>query len=382
MAFIDFIVVFLRLIIKNRQNMNNMRKILSLAFATVFALGAKAQDVKYVITGRVPDSVKQVVVVQDLNQKSMRQIAVDNGKFSVEGTAPVNAFISVISGKEGGLTMVNDRTPVTMNLKNGSLTGSPLNVQFAEFQNTMNGFDQKAMKLYQEQQELSEQAENLGYAAKIESLAEQEEQIERQQNDALKQYVAHHKGDVTPAFYLAQAFYGFDYDELNAMLDPTAAYYGNKLMERPKMQLKALEKRRPGLMFTDLEMQDMSGKTVKLSQWAGKGNYVLVDFWASWCEPCRKETPNLIAAYEKYKDKGLQVLGVAVSDKPTHTESAIKELGITYPQIINSQGVAAEAYHVSSIPYILLFDPEGNIIARNLRGEDIEKTLAEIFKEK
>ena len=88
MAFIDFIVVFLRLIIKNRQNMNNMRKILSLAFATVFALGAKAQDVKYVITGRVPDSVKQVVVVQDLNQKSMRQIAVNNGKFSVEGTAP------------------------------------------------------------------------------------------------------------------------------------------------------------------------------------------------------------------------------------------------------------------------------------------------------
>ena len=252
-----------------------MRKILSLAFATVFALGAKAQDVKYVITGRVPDSVKQVVVVQDLNQKSMRQIAVNNGKFSVEGTAPVNAFISVISGKEGGLTMVNDRTPVTMNLKNGSLTGSPLNVQFAEFQNTMNGFDQKAMKLYQEQQELSEQAENLGYAAKIESLAEQEEQIERQQNDALKQYVAHHKGDVTPAFYLAQAFYGFDYDELNAMLDPTAAYYGNKLMERPKMQLKALEKRRPGLMFTDLEMQDMSGKTVKLSQWAGKGNYAV-----------------------------------------------------------------------------------------------------------
>ena len=199
MVFIDFIVVFLRLIIKNQQNMHNMRKILSLALMAALTLGAVAQDAKYVITGTVADSVKEVVVVQNLDQKTMRQIAVKNGKFSVEGTAPLNAFISVIAGQQSGLTMVNDRTPVTMNLKNGSLTGSPLNVQFAEFQNAMNGYDQKAMKLYQEQQELSEQAENLGYAAKIESLAEQEEQIERQQNDALKQYVTHHKGDDTPA---------------------------------------------------------------------------------------------------------------------------------------------------------------------------------------
>ncbi|MCR5535513.1 MAG: TlpA family protein disulfide reductase [Bacteroidaceae bacterium] len=142
-----------------------------------------------------------------------------------------------------------------------------------------------------------------------------------------------------------------------------------------------IEPKDPSKPFTDFSVV-YQGKTTRFSDYVGRGQYVLVDFWASWCEPCLKETPNLIAAYEKYKDKGLQVLGVAVSDKPTHTESAIKELGITYPQIINSQGVAAEAYHVSSIPYILLFDPEGNIIARNLRGEDIEKTLAEIFKEK
>lgn len=137
MVFIDFIVVFLRLIIKNQQNMHNMRKILSLALMAAFTLGAVAQDAKYVITGTVADSVKEVVVVQNLDQKSMRQIAVKNGKFSVEGTAPLNAFISVIAGQQGGLTMVNDRTPVTMNLKNGSLTGSPLNVQFSEFQGDM-----------------------------------------------------------------------------------------------------------------------------------------------------------------------------------------------------------------------------------------------------
>ena len=141
-----------------------------------------------------------------------------------------------------------------------------------------------------------------------------------------------------------------------------------------------IEPQDPSKPFTDFSVV-YQGKATRLSDYVGRGQYVLVDFWASWCEPCLKETPNLIAAYEKYKDKGLQVLGIAVSDKPTHTESAIKELGITYPQIINSQRVAIEAYKFNGIPYILLFDPEGNIIARNLRGEELRAKLAEIFGE-
>ena len=86
-------------------------------------------------------------------------------------------------------------------------------------------------------------------------------------------------------------------------------------------------------------------------------------------------------AMTKYQEKGLQVLGVAVKDKPAHTEAAVKELGITYPQIINAQNTPSEAYHFSGIPYVLLFAPDGTIIARGLRGEDIGKKLAEIFGE-
>ena len=201
------------------------------------------------------------------------------------------------------------------------------------------------------------------------------------QNDALKQYVAHHKGDVTPAFYLAQAFYGFDYDELNAMLDPTAAYYGNKLMERPKMQLKALEKRRPGLMFTDLEMQDMSGKTVKLSQWVGKGNYVLVDFWASWCGPCRQEVPNLKKYYEELKDKGVEFLSVSIDQKKEAWTKALKEEAMPWKQgwTTDSGKEAMNTYQFSGIPFILLIDKDSNIyVSKNIANDfDI---LDESFK--
>lgn len=135
-----------------------------------------------------------------------------------------------------------------------------------------------------------------------------------------------------------------------------------------------------GDMFKDFTVE-YNGKQQHLSDYVGNGQYVLVDFWASWCGPCRKEIPNLIAAYNKYKEKGLQVIGVAVSDEPANTEAAIKEMNIPYPQIINAQDIASKIYGIDAIPHIILFAPDGTILARELRGEDIDKKLAEIFVE-
>ena len=130
-------------------------------------------------------------------------------------------------------------------------------------------------------------------------------------------------------------------------------------------------------MFLDFEVEH-DGKTIRLSDYVGKGQYVLVDFWASWCGPCREEIPNLITAYNKYKEQGLIVLGVAVCDKPEATTQAIKELNIPYPQILNSQKIATDLYGIEGIPEIILFAPDGTILKRGLRDEEIEKTLAEI----
>jgi thiol-disulfide isomerase/thioredoxin len=135
-----------------------------------------------------------------------------------------------------------------------------------------------------------------------------------------------------------------------------------------------------GDKFKDFAVE-YDGKTTRFSDYVGKGQYVLVDFWASWCGPCRAEIPNLIAAYNKYKEKGLVVLGVAVSDKPENTLKAIEDEKIPYPQIINSQQIATSLYGIRGIPEIMLFGPDGTIIKQGLRGENIEKTLAEIYKE-
>lgn len=147
---------------------------------------------------------------------------------------------------------------------------------------------------------------------------------------------------------------------------------------KAEAQQNRIEPKDPTKPFTDFSVV-YNGKTTRLSDYVGHGKYVLVDFWASWCAPCIKEIPQIITAYNKYKEYGFQVLGIAISDKPVHTEAAIKEYNIPYPQIINAQEIASEAYHFTVIPYTLLFDPDGNIIAHGLRGEKLETKLADIF---
>ena len=128
-------------------------------------------------------------------------------------------------------------------------------------------------------------------------------------------------------------------------------------------------------LFPDFEAV-YNGKVQKLSDYVGRGKYVLVDFWASWCGPCRREIPYIKNVYRKYAGKDFEVLGVATWDKPEATKRAIIEDNILYPQILNAQDAGSKAYGIQGIPEIILFAPDGKILHRGLRGADIEAAVS------
>lgn len=329
------------------------------ALVAVAVACASATAPNYTVT--VPltedeDDMVAYIVDFDSGDKIDSTIVVNGvAKFQGNITTPVMATISMEGSRLGSLVL--EPGNINVDIKSRKITGTPINdyvekweKQIGELQNEArslpqdSSYEQKSQELYNRFLALNEKA------------------FKDNANNAFGYYM------------FLQQCYETDLKGLNEKLKEYPQFANGKRIAKLRTALINKEETSVGHKFKDFAIT-YNGKTQRLSDYIGKGKYTLVDFWASWCGPCIRETAVIKELYNKYHDKGLNVLGVAVWDEPQNTLKAIEQHQLPWEQIINAKTVPTDIYGISGIPCIILFDPEGNIISRDKQDEDLVKDV-------
>lgn len=357
---------------KNR----NLFFVLVVAAVTLVSCG---KSTSYTIDGTVADSTlngNMIYLADMASRNTLDSTVIANNKFKFTGKADT-AFVAILQARPYHMNLIVENGNISVEMgETDKLSGTPLNDEMASFVSAVDSLNNLFMAKQQEiiAKGLSDEEASAEWDKAMLSLMPEV-------NKVFSQYFDRNNNNAVGAWVLAN--WGLEPEQLDSIANLSGdVLKANPLVKGMLKQAEMLKKTAEGAMFTDFTIEQPDGTKASLSDYVGKGNYVLVDFWASWCGPCRGEIPNIKELYDKYHDKGLDVLGVAVWDKPEDTRKAIDELGIVWPQIINAQQIPTDLYGIKGIPHIILFAPDGTIVARDLRDEAMKEKVAEVMDKK
>ena len=330
----------------------------------------------YRIDGMAPADAngQWVYLYKPSGQGASDSVQIANGRFTLERAVAEDGLIAhLVIPRSYNLSFIPEEGIIKADLAAIAATGTALNdlhAQKAKARETLETETRGRLKAIRADKNLDDKAKEEAqekivneFYGKIKPLAEAD--LKEHSNDAI-------------GLIALQTLLGME-DVNVAKAEALLQQAGDRLRAEESItkmvaRLRRVEATQAGAQFVDFEGVDDANKAVRLSDYVGKGHYVLVDFWASWCGPCRREIGHLKKVRDAYTDKGLVILGTVVWDEMEDHLKAMKELEITWPQIFNKTE-ATELYGIAGIPQIILFDPAGKIVARDLRGEEINKLL-------
>ncbi len=356
-------------------------------------LHACKEHTGYTIKGELADAdgmklvLKKMIIDSD-DAVDMDSCIVKKGKFEMKGTVEYPEYCELYAGDNGPLRLFVENTVIDVaidlkNIQDSKVTGSKETDLFREYNSKMAGFEKSAAKVNDDYMSMKLSGEvdaekEKGYVAQM-------EQIRQQRTDYMKQFAKEHPNSIVTALVVDN---NLSYNIVPEELEPYAAGFDAVNSKSPWVQslrekAGAAKRLAIGRPFVDIKLPAPDGKEIALSDYAGKGKYVLVDFWASWCRPCRIANPHVVKMYNQYKDKGFEIVGVSLDEKKDKWTKAIEDDALVWPQMSDLkfwQSKGARLYLVTTIPYTVLLDKDGKILAKGLDPDELEKKLAELLE--
>lgn len=362
-----------------------------LIFTASFAQKKTEKTFSYKIDGTIRNFTgKKVYVHHVWNDKNITDSAtVKDEKFSFNLKAVEPAMHWVTLSREvsaqPNFFFFSDNAPIKLNLIADSLNfstalGGPNQAVYDEYRGMIN-------RLVQEQQKMQSDymaASQKGDGQAMQAIQQEFQGLNARYMAGLKEFIRNHSKSEMSAHILTSDLSNENIPIENLiealdLIDPSLSNNSHVLATRKKVDM--LRGSMVGYPANNFTQSTPEGKSVKLSDY--KGKYVLIDFWASWCKPCRMENPNVVAAYNRFKDKGFTVLGVSMDSNREAWVNAIRADNLTWQHVSDLKGWGNEVgimYGVKGIPQNFLVDKEGKIVAKNLRGAELDEKLAEIIK--
>ena len=362
-----------------------MRRIFISLAAAMLSLAASAQ-VKYNINGDTRNQIEGAkVYLTFLDQGSIPvdSTVVKNGKFNFKGETDMRK-VAYITAAGAALKVIIENGTVEASLADATTGGAPLNARLAAFNARKRPCNLEMYRVMVEASKLNMPADS----AKMKQLEAEYNKYSTEMYTMEREFIFSNLDNVLPAIELPSFWRNLsaaELDEIEAKASPELKANAEfvKVMSRRKVADKK-KNEWVGKKFVDFRAQNLEGKSVSLSDFAGKGKYVLVDFWASWCAPCRKSMPALKNVYDKYKDRGFDVVGISLDTSRDAWQKAAKDLELPWHHMSDLKGgpdsVASAIYHVNAIPYTMLLSPDGTVMATNLSADSLDKTLAKVLK--